>query len=553
MGVRIDGRTYENTDEQLMDVLPRVIKWNFIFMWVTICRRKVTFQGPPNEAFEMLWLVGGLWRFVWFTYHVDHDSSEDCDVSYGSPISIMIRRMIVTFRVVHLPCRSWLVGWLWRFVWFTYHVDHDWSDDCDVSYGSPTMSIMIGRMIVTFRTVHLPCRSWLVGRMWRFVWFTYHVDHDWSDECDVSYGSPTMSIMIGRMIVTFRTVHLPCRSWLVGWLWRFVWFTYHVDHDWSDECDVSYGLPTMSIIIGRMIVTFRTVHLPCRSWLVGWLWRFVYSSPTMSIMIRRMIVTFRMVHLPCRSWFVGWLWRFVWFTYYVDHDWSDDCDVSYGSPTMSIMIGRMIVTFRMVHLYHVDHDWLDECDVSCGSPTMSIMIGRTNVTFRMVHLPCRSWLVGWLWRFVWFTYHVDHDSSDSLPRFDVHLIKHIATFVLEQFKGDGQMMILENRFVVVHQSQIWIWWRYKMNRIWVISAVVQLNEHLVNRSAVVGQRMAVELQRYMGFAVAANDNGGKMVVVEVLRQCSYQRWWMSEWVTPGGTAIPGMTNLKDGDLQYSSA
>ena len=27
---------------------------------------------------------------------------------------------------------------------------------------------------------------------------------------------------------------------------------------------------------------------------------------------------------------------------------------------------------------------------------------------------------------------------------------------------------------------------------------------------------------------------------------------LSEWVTPGGTAIPGMTSLKDGDLQHSS-
>ena len=29
--------------------------------------------------------------------------------------------------------------------------------------------------------------------------------------------------------------------------------------------------------------------------------------------------------------------------------------------------------------------------------------------------------------------------------------------------------------------------------------------------------------------------------------------WLSEWVTSGGTAIPGMTSLKDGDLQHSSA
>ena len=28
---------------------------------------------------------------------------------------------------------------------------------------------------------------------------------------------------------------------------------------------------------------------------------------------------------------------------------------------------------------------------------------------------------------------------------------------------------------------------------------------------------------------------------------------LSEWVTPGYTAIPGMTSLKDGDLQHSSA
>ena len=43
--------------------------------------------------------------------------------------------------------------------------------------------------------------------------------------------------------------------------------------------------------------------------------------------------------------------------------------------------------------------------------------------------------------------------------------------------------------------------------------------------------------------------GNAVVVVEVLRQCSYQRWWLSEWVTPGDTAIPGMTSLKDGDLR----
>ena len=28
---------------------------------------------------------------------------------------------------------------------------------------------------------------------------------------------------------------------------------------------------------------------------------------------------------------------------------------------------------------------------------------------------------------------------------------------------------------------------------------------------------------------------------------------LSEWVTPGDTAIPGMTSLKDGDLRHSSA
>ena len=28
---------------------------------------------------------------------------------------------------------------------------------------------------------------------------------------------------------------------------------------------------------------------------------------------------------------------------------------------------------------------------------------------------------------------------------------------------------------------------------------------------------------------------------------------LSEWVTPGDTAIPGMTSLKDGDLHHSSA
>ena len=42
----------------------------------------------------------------------------------------------------------------------------------------------------------------------------------------------------------------------------------------------------------------------------------------------------------------------------------------------------------------------------------------------------------------------------------------------------------------------------------------------------------------------------RAMVVEVLRQCW---WWLSEWVTPRDTAMPGMTSLKDGDLQHSSA
>ena len=40
-----------------------------------------------------------------------------------------------------------------------------------------------------------------------------------------------------------------------------------------------------------------------------------------------------------------------------------------------------------------------------------------------------------------------------------------------------------------------------------------------------------------------------MVVVGVLRQYP----WLSEWVTPGDTAIPGMTSLKEWDLQHLSA
>ena len=45
-----------------------------------------------------------------------------------------------------------------------------------------------------------------------------------------------------------------------------------------------------------------------------------------------------------------------------------------------------------------------------------------------------------------------------------------------------------------------------------------------------------------------------MVVVGVLRQYPLTKTIrLSEWVAPGDTAIPGMTSLKDGDLQHSSA
>ena len=40
----------------------------------------------------------------------------------------------------------------------------------------------------------------------------------------------------------------------------------------------------------------------------------------------------------------------------------------------------------------------------------------------------------------------------------------------------------------------------------------------------------------------------------LIRTVPCQWCWLSKWVTPGrGTAIPGMTSLKDGDLQHSSA
>ena len=53
------------------------------------------------------------------------------------------------------------------------------------------------------------------------------------------------------------------------------------------------------------------------------------------------------------------------------------------------------------------------------------------------------------------------------------------------------------------------------------------------------------------FYYICNQIGCWLVVVGVLRLCPWQR--RSELVTPGDTAVPGMTSLKDGELQHSSA
>ena len=58
------------------------------------------------------------------------------------------------------------------------------------------------------------------------------------------------------------------------------------------------------------------------------------------------------------------------------------------------------------------------------------------------------------WDISGHTYHADDHASQSLPLFHWYILQYITARLLQQFKRDGQVMILQNRFVVVHQRQL---------------------------------------------------------------------------------------------------
>lgn len=51
------------------------------------------------------------------------------------------------------------------------------------------------------------------------------------------------------------------------------------------------------------------------------------------------------------------------------------------------------------------------------------------------------------------THHVDDHSAKGLPLFLRQVLEDVAVFPLEQLKPYGQVMVLENGFVVVHERQ----------------------------------------------------------------------------------------------------
>ena len=54
-------------------------------------------------------------------------------------------------------------------------------------------------------------------------------------------------------------------------------------------------------------------------------------------------------------------------------------------------------------------------------------------------------------------HHVDHHFPKSLLLFPRQVDEDITFWVLKQLEGDGQVMVLQHRLVIVHQSQLRAW------------------------------------------------------------------------------------------------
>lgn len=53
----------------------------------------------------------------------------------------------------------------------------------------------------------------------------------------------------------------------------------------------------------------------------------------------------------------------------------------------------------------------------------------------------------------WITYHVDDHLSKCLPLFLVQIAEDVAIGTLQKFERHCQMVVLQYRFVVIHESQ----------------------------------------------------------------------------------------------------
>jgi hypothetical protein len=52
------------------------------------------------------------------------------------------------------------------------------------------------------------------------------------------------------------------------------------------------------------------------------------------------------------------------------------------------------------------------------------------------------------------SHHIDDHFPQSLPLFLVEVDEDVVVLVLQQFEGDGQVMILKHRLVIVHQGKL---------------------------------------------------------------------------------------------------
>jgi hypothetical protein len=52
------------------------------------------------------------------------------------------------------------------------------------------------------------------------------------------------------------------------------------------------------------------------------------------------------------------------------------------------------------------------------------------------------------------SHHIDDHFPQSLPLLLVEVDEDVVVLVLQQFEGDGQVMILKHRLVIVHQGKL---------------------------------------------------------------------------------------------------